>query len=192
LWNAGDAWRFEAGPYFSNSTLDGDGFERTLGAQVRAIRSFGERLAFDMRFVYDDIESPTARFDFISGHRERLRFGLERSDADRRLRVAYEFESQDRADPGVSPDRNRLTLSVGQRVGGPWFIDSGLAHRTSRYGGLAVPRKERLVELTLGARRELNRGWLLNLDYRWADNDSNVALFGYTSRRVTAGLSRAF
>src|SRR5512143_2665420 len=28
LWNAGEAWRFEAGPYFSSSTLDGDGFER--------------------------------------------------------------------------------------------------------------------------------------------------------------------
>jgi len=192
LWNAGDAWRFEAGPYFSNSTLDGDGFERTLGAQVRAIRSIGERLAFDARFVYDDIESPSARFDFVSGHRERVRFGLERSDADRHLRVAYEFESQDRADPGVSPDRNRLTLSLSQRLRGRWFIDGGLAHRTSRYDGLAVSRKERLVELTLGARRELQRGWLLNADYRWANNDSNIALFSYTSRRATAGISRAF
>lgn len=192
LWNAGQAWRFEAGPYFSNSTLDGDGFERTLGGQVRAMRSIGEGLVFDARFVYDDIESPSARFDFVSGHRERLRFGVERSDGDRRLRVAYELEFQDRADPGVSPDRNRLTLGLSQRLGGRWSIDGGLGYRTSRYDGLAVPRKERLVELTLGARRELNRGWLLNADYRWADNDSNVALFGYTSRRVTAGIARAF
>jgi len=192
LWNAGDAWRLEAGPYFSSSTLDGDGFERTLGAQLLAIHGIGERLVFDARFVYDDIESPSARFDFVSGHRERVRFGLERSDVDRRLRVAYEFESQDRTDPGVSPDRNRFTLSLSRRLRGRWSIDGGLAHRTSRYDGLAVPRKERLVELTLGARRELRRGWLLNADYRWADNDSNVALFGYTSRRVTAGVSRAF
>ena len=191
-WTLGRAWRLEAGPYFANSTLGGDGFERTLGAQAHALRTVGERLTFDVRFFYDDIDSPTARFDFIAGHRERLRFGLERNDADRRLRVAYEFESQDRADPGVSPERNRLTLNLSQRTGGRWFIDGGVAHRTSRYDGLAVPRNERLVELTVGARRELNRGWLLNLDYRWADNDSNDALFGYTSRRVTAGLSRAF
>ena len=191
-WTLGQAARLEVGPYFANSTLDGDGFERTLGAQVRAVRTFGERLVFDVRFIYDNIESPTARFDFISGTRERLRFGVERSDADRRLRVAYEFESQDRADPSVSPDRNRLSLNLSQRVGGHWFIDGGLAYRTSRYAGLAVARNERLAELTLGARRELNRGWLLNLDYRWANNDSNVAVFGYTSRRVTAGFSRAF
>ena len=192
LLNAGGGWRFEAGPYFSNSTLDGDGFERTLGAQLLAIRSLGERLALDVRVVYDDIESPSARFDFVSGHRERVRFGLERNDADRRLRATYEFESQNRADPGVSPDRNRLALSVSQRLGGRWFGDAGLAYRTSRYDALAVPRNERLVELTLGARRELQRGWLLNADYRWADNNSNIALFGYTSRRVTAGISRAF
>src|SRR5947207_1795261 len=82
-WTPGQTWRLEAGPYFANSTLDGDGFERTLGAQVRATRSFSERLAFDVRFVYDDIESPTARFDFVSGSRERLRFGLERNGAER-------------------------------------------------------------------------------------------------------------
>jgi hypothetical protein len=103
--------------------------------------------------------------------------------------VGYEFESQDRVDPGVSPDRNRFTLGLSQRLRGRWFIDGGLAHRTSRYDGLAVPRK---VELTAGARRELQRGWLLNMDYRWADNDSNIALFGYTSHRVTAGISRVF
>ena len=191
-WKAGDDWRLEAGPYLSSSTLDGDGFERALGAQVRAIRSIGSRLMFDARFIYDDIESPTARFDFVSGHRERLRLGLEHSDADTRLRVAYEHEAQNRADPGVSPDRDRVAFSASQRVGGHWVVDGALAYRSSRYGDLAVPRRERLVELSAGARRELSAGWLLNIDYRLADNESNIALFGYTSHRITAGVSRTF
>ncbi|HVY66437.1 MAG TPA: tetratricopeptide repeat protein [Gammaproteobacteria bacterium] len=192
LWSAGDAWGFEAGPYFSNSTLDGDGFERTLGAQLLATRSLGGRLAFDVRLIYEDIESPSARFDFVSGHGERLRFGVEHGDANRRLRVSYEFEAQDRVDPGVSPDRNRLQLRLGQRLRSRWSIDGGLAYRTSRYGKLAVPRNERLVELVVGARRTLRNDWALNTDYRWADNNSNIALFGYTSRRVTVGVSRTF
>jgi hypothetical protein len=192
LWKAGDDWQLEAGPYLSSSTLDGDGFERALGAQVRAFRNIGSRLMFDARFIYDDIDSPTARFDFVSGHRERLRLGLEHSNADTRLRVSYEHESQNRADPGVSPDRDRLAFSASRRVGGRWAVDGLLAYRSSRYGALAVPRRERLLEFAAEARRELRAGWLLNIDYRLADDSSNVALFGYTSHRVTAGVSRTF
>jgi hypothetical protein len=192
LWGAGPSWRLEAGPYFSNSMLDGDGFERTLGAQVRAIRGIGNGLAFDVRFVYDDIQSPTTRFDFVAGTRERLRFGLEHTDVDRFLRVAYERESQNRASPSVSPERGRLMLTLSRRVSARWFFDGNLAHRVSRYDELAVPRKERLAEITVAARRELPSGWLLSTDYRWADNNSNVALFAYTSRRITVGVSRVF
>jgi RNA polymerase sigma factor (sigma-70 family) len=129
---------------------------------------------------------------FVDSVRRRLRFGVEHRDANRRLRVSYEFEAQDRVDPGVSPDRNRLQLRLGQRLRSRWSIDGGLAYRTSRYGKLAVPRNERLVELVVGARRTLRNDWALNTDYRWADNNSNIALFGYTSRRVTVGVSRTF
>ena len=191
-WSPGEAWRLEAGPGFATSTLDGDGFERTLGAQVRAMRRLSDRLAFDVRFHYDDIESPTARYDFVAGHRERLRFGIESRNAGRRLRAAYEIEAENRADPGVSPDRDRILLSLSQPLRGRWFIDGSLSHRMSRYTELAVPRTERLVELAMAARRELPSGWFFDADYRWADNASNVAQFSYTSRRMGFGLSRAF
>jgi hypothetical protein len=191
-WSVGDSWRLEAGPYFASSTLDGDRFEETTGAQFRARRSLNERLAFDVRFLYDDIAAPTARFAFVAGSRERLRLGLEDGAADRRLRVAYERESEDRADPSVSPERDKLMLGWARRLTGRWFTDGTLSYRTSHYDNLTAPRKEQLVELAFAARRELPSNWLLNADYRWDDNDSNVAQFKYTSRRVTLGVSRAF
>jgi tetratricopeptide (TPR) repeat protein len=191
-WRAADHWTIEASPYLASSTLDGDGFERTLGAQLRALRSFGEQLTFDARFAYDDIDSPATRFAFVAGHRERLRFGIEHATGLRRLRVYYEHEVQDRADPGVSPYRDRLAASITRPLLGRWLMDGGISRRASRYEALVVPRDERLVELAFTARRELRAGWALNMDYRWADNASNVSQFGYTSRRISAGVSRAF
>jgi hypothetical protein len=191
-WVVNDSWRIEAGPNFGNSVLDGDGFERTLGAELRATRSLGRQLAFDVQFLYDDITSPSTRFSFVEGSRERLRVGIERRVTGQRLRVAYELDSQDRADPNVSPERDRLMLIWGRRLGERWSTDGTLAHRTSRYDGLTAPRKERLNELALGARRELGASWLLNVDYRWTDNNSNIAVYSYTSRRIAIGVSRAF
>ena len=191
-WTLGDSWRLEAGPHVGSSTLDGDGFEQTLGAELRATRSLGRQLAFDLQFLYDDITSPSTRFEFVEGSRERLRVGIERRVTGRRLRVAYELDSQDRADPNVSPDRDRLMLIWGSRLGGRWSTDGALAHRTSRYDASTVPRKERLNELALGVRRELGASWLLNLDYRWTDNNSNVSVYSYTSRRIAIGVSRTF
>jgi hypothetical protein len=191
-WTLGDSWRLEAGPHVGSSTLDGDGFEQTLGADLRATRSLGRQLAFDVQFLYDDITSPSTRFEFVEGSRERLRVGIERRVTGRRLRVVYELDSQDRADPNVSPDRDRLMLIWGSRLGGRWSTDGALAHRTSRYDASTVPRKERLNELALGVRRELGASWLLNLDYRWTDNNSNVSVYSYTSRRIAIGVSRTF
>ena len=191
-WSAGDAWRFEAGPYLASSTLDGDGFEHTRGAQLRAVRNLSERLAFDVRFAYDDIESPTARYEFVAGRRERLRFGLEHRNAGRRLRAQYELESQSRADAGVSPDRGRILLGLGQSLGARWLFDGSVAHRASRYRDLATPRNESLTELTLALRRELRSAWSFDTSYRWADNSANIAQFDYTSRRIGLGISRAF
>jgi tetratricopeptide (TPR) repeat protein len=191
-WSPGESWRLEAGPYFASSTLDGDTFERTLGAQLRATRSLSRRLAFDARFLYDDVEAPTTRFAFVAGNRERLRLTLERNEADRRLRVAYERESQDREAASVSPDRDRLMFGWARRLAGRWLADGTLSYRASRYDELTTPRKEQLVELAFTARRELRSGWLLNADYRFADNDSSISEFSYTSRRVTVGVSRTF
>ncbi len=126
-------------------------FERTLGAQLRATRTFGERLAFDARFLYDDIEAPTTRFAFVAGNRERV--APRASSAARRIvacALRYERESQDRADPNVSPDRERL-MSVGHDgLTGRWFTDGMLSYRTSRYDESTTPRNEQLDGADLG------------------------------------------
>jgi tetratricopeptide (TPR) repeat protein len=190
-WSAA-SWRLTAGPYIAKTTLDGDGFEETIGAAFRAARSLNEQLAFDVRVLYDDVDSPSARFSFVRGQRERLRFGLQRRMPGRRLRIGYELEWNDRADPSVSPQRDRVSFGYERRINADWSVDGTLAYRLSRYSGVAAPRDERLDELDVAVRRDLAKGWLLNAEYRWLDNDASVAQFSYRSHRIGIGLSYSF
>ena len=190
-WSAG-SWRLGAGPHLGQTTLDGAGFERTFGAGLRATRSLGSRLSLELRYWYDDIESLTTRFDYVAGTRHRLRFGLERRGAGGRMRIVYDVDSQDRASPNVSPERGRISVGFARRIHERWSVEGGLAYRTSRYAELAVPREEQLVEMAAVARRELAAGWVLNAEYRWADNDADVEQYSYTSNRISLGLSRSF
>jgi tetratricopeptide (TPR) repeat protein len=190
-WRAGD-WRIEAGPRFAESTLDGDGFERALGARFVARRPLSQRTTFDAQLVYDDVTAASGRFDFIEGTRERLRIGLDSRGERQRVRVGYEIEANDRASAGVSPSRDRFVVNYQKQLGTFWSLDGTLAYRSSDYDELVPPRKEELTEFAATARRSLANGWLLGLQYRLADNDASVAQYSYRSNRVTIAIGKSF
>lgn len=189
-WSPGE-WRFESGPHFAETLLDGDGFERALGVSLRATRPITDRVALDLRLTYDDIDAPSSRFAFIAGTRQRARFGIESRGDRHRVRFGYEIEANDRVSANVSPSRDRLALNL-QRTVGRWLLEGTLGYRQSDYDDLATPRHERLTELGAAARRSLTKGWLLGTEYRLADNDSSDAQFSYRSHRVSLSIGKSF
>jgi tetratricopeptide (TPR) repeat protein len=185
------AWTLAAGPALGRSTLNGDSFEQFVGADLRLRRSFGASLSFEARAVYDDVDAGDARFDYIAGSRRQLRLAVQHVGA-ARIRVDYDVEYHDRADPGITASRDRWSVFYQRRLSRLWTADALLAYRTSRYDEASVPREERLVELSLAVRRDLRSGWTLSADYRWSDNDSTDDEFSYDGQRLALGLSRSF
>jgi hypothetical protein len=172
--------------------LDGDGFERVLGLSLRGTRPITSRVALDLRIAYDDLAAPESRFAFVAGKRQRARLGIESRSEQHRVRFGYEVESNDRASASVSPERHRLVLNVERRAADDWSVEGALAFRDSDYGDLATPRKERLTEIGAATRRSLAKGWLFGAEYRWSDNDSNIAQFSYQSQRMSLSIGRGF
>ncbi len=185
------AWTMAAGPTLARTTLDGDGFEDLIGIDLRLRRSFGEGLSFEARLIYDDADAGDARFAYLEGSRRQLRLAVQHRGTGR-VRVGYDLESNDRADRGVSASRQRWSATYQWQLPAQWSADVGLMHRKSRYRDASLPREERLLVLSFGARRNLSVGWSLAADYRWSDNDSSVAAFSYDAQRVSLGLSRSF
>jgi tetratricopeptide (TPR) repeat protein len=189
-WRVG-SWSLSAGPTLGRSTLDGDGFERLIGADFRARRAITERLLLETRLVYDDADAVDERFSYVEGSRRQLRLAIQHTDS-ARLRFDVDLERNDRADPGVSPSRERWSLSYQRQLSPAWLADGAIVHRVSRYRDASTPREEALLELSAAVRNQLSIGWTLNAEYRWSDNDSTVDAFSYRGSRIALGLSRGF
>jgi hypothetical protein len=184
-------WRMFVGPTLGRSTLNGDGFEELVGADMRLRRAFGDGFVFETRLVYYDANAADARFAYIDGSHGLMRVSMQHTGA-ARIRFGYDFEREDRADPGVSPSRRRVGVLYQRRLSATWSADTAVAYRTSRYDAASVPREEQLLEVTLAARRALGRNWTLGVEYQWFDNDSTVQDFAYDGQRFAFGLSRSF
>ena len=185
------SWTLLVGPTLGRSTLNGDGYEELIGAEMRLRHGFGAGFLFELRAVYDDASAADSRFAYLEGAHRELRLSVQHAGAGR-IRFGYDVQHEDRADPGVSPERERLAVIYQRRLSETWSADASAAHRTSRYSDATVPREERLLELSLGARRLLGRAWALGVEYQWFDNDSTVEDFSYDGQRFVLGFSRTF
>ena len=186
------AWRIEAGPHASYGTLDGTGFERRFGGALALGRSLGADLRFTARFTLEDIGDAEPRFDFVAGSRRALELRLERYVADGRLRLGYEWSSDDRESASVSPVRQEFAAAYRHWFGDDWSAEAAAAFRSSRYDDLAEPRDEDRTELSLAFSRDLPAGWQLTGRYLLSENDSNVQGFGYFRNRFAVGVNRVF
>lgn len=186
-------WRADAGPYYSYSTLDGDGFEQRLGAALTMTRAFGAQTELAARAAVEEVGDLDSRFAFVDGSRRLLEFRLRRRAGAGRYTLKYEFSVDNRAAASVSPTRHQFHAGYRRWIGDRWSIETAASFRSSRYDDLSEPRDEDRIELSLAASRDLPGGdWQVTGQYRLSENDSNVDGFSYDRNRLTLGLNRAF
>lgn len=161
---AGQDWRLGAGPHVSFSTLDGDSFERRLGASVTLARALDPATRFTARTVLESVEELDPRFAFVDGSRAFLELEIERRTGRGRVQIGYAFSVDDRAEASVSPTRHRFTLGYRLALDDRWSMAAAAAFRSSRYDDPAAARDEDRGELALVLSRNLPREWQLALD----------------------------
>lgn len=187
-----NTWRVQAGVHASAGTLGGDAFDRKAGADVSAMRYLGRNASIELRYIYDDVSDADARFAGISGSRQQIETQYRWYDDGHRLKIRVGLETNDRADPGVSPDRSRLGFSYRyQRSTGIGYA-AGIDLRNSEYKDLLTPRDEDLLTLSAALTYMLAGDWQLLLEIRHSDNDSTDATFSYDRAQITLGAMKLF
>jgi tetratricopeptide (TPR) repeat protein len=185
-------WRLRAGVHASTSTLGGDAFDRKFGVNARALYFLGERSTVEGRYTYDDISDADAMFAGIAGERHQLDLRYSYYYENHRLHLRYWLEENDRLDPGVSPERDRIDVLYRYQPQIGLGFEAGIEQRSSDYGDLETPRKEDLTTLRAALTWELPAAWLVLLELRSARNESNDPDFDYDRNQVTVGVMKYF
>jgi hypothetical protein len=187
-----DEWRIQIGPHASAGTLGGDAFDRKAGGSARLVRYVGRSAAIDLRYTYDDVSDAGSLFAGIAGSRQQFDARYRWYADGRRLQLRYLLETNDRADPGVSPDRNRFAVDYRYQPEAGWGYEAGIDFRNSDYGDLATPREEDLLTIRGGLTYTLPNDWLALLEYRHSDNDSTDESFSYDRAQIMLGATKFF
>ena len=162
----------------------------TLDATVK--RRIGNAASIRLSVEHADISAANDLYPGIDGTRERMAARYRWGSESRTLVATLQFESNDRVDPGVSPERFGARVSWRYHAGETWSYAVDGGWRSSDYAGLPENRNERRMTLGLGATRSLDDGWMVSLFYEYAKNESSDPVFSYSRNRMTVGIQRVF
>jgi tetratricopeptide (TPR) repeat protein len=187
-----DDWRIQIGAHASISTLGSDAFDRKVGVNGSVVRYLGHVGMIDLRYAYDDVSDADAQFAGISGSRQQFDLRYRWYRFGHRVQVHFGLETNDRADPGVSPDRTRFGVAYRYMPDTGLGYGAGIEIRNSEYGDLAIPREEDLLTLSADLTYTLRGDWQLSFELRHSDNDSTDATFSYDRTQVMIGAMKLF
>lgn len=188
----GAQWGVDVGAHAGATTLGGDGYDRSGRISARISRKLSTEGSLAFRYRYDDITAAEAVFDDIEGTRQRfeLRYRWYRDGRSFNARLGH--EANDRADPGISPDRNTVSFDYRYSPEAGWGFAIGTELRASDYAAAMPARDEDLAQANLTLLRNTAAGWQLFAEYRWASNDSSEPVFSYNRNQLSIGVFRMF
>ncbi|MEX0824174.1 MAG: tetratricopeptide repeat protein [Woeseia sp.] len=188
----GSNWGAEVGAHAGTTMLGGDQFDRSARLSARLSRKLSATSSLEARYRYDDITAADSVFQSIEGSRQRVELRYRWYDDGRSFHLGVTNETNDRADPRVSPDRTRVQADYRYSPAVGWGFGVGAELRASDYSRLDPTRDEDLGRLHLTLTRNTLAGWQYFAQYSRADNDSSDPAFSYVRNQLSLGAFRFF
>ena len=185
-------WQGRFGAHGNYGTIGGDDFDQAGSLRVRIDRRITEATSLSLRIEHQEIDARNSMFSGIEGSRQKIELRHRWNSVDRTFLTRLGFETNDRADPGVSPDRVRLSFDYRYSPQRGWGYEAGAGIRSSDYDGIDPARTEDLVSLRVGISRMISDDWQLLADYQFSDNDSSDSAFTYDRNRLMLSVMRIF
>jgi len=185
-------WQARFGVRGNYGTIGGDDFDQSGSLRVRLDRRMTESTSISLRFEHQEIDARNSMFSGIEGSRQKIEVRHRWNSNDRSFLTRLRFETNDRADPGVSPDRVRLNFDYRYSPQRMWGYEAGAGFHSSDYDGINPARTEDFMSLRVGISRMINDDWQLLADYQFSDNDSSDIDFTYDRNRLTLSALRIF
>lgn len=205
-------WQTDFGMSWDEIYFDGRKYQRVINAEAqgRYPLSKGKQTGdkqLRLRYRLSRIQATDGLYDYLDGWRQQWRAGVWARDGERRYKVYYQLEMNNRDDftnvaggfTSFSPTRHTLLMAASMPVAPRWSAGADVRYRYSVYndandltGGGQKTRADNQYRLGTQLTYALAKNWEFEAGYGYTNNDSNIA--GYTYRRslVTAGVNWFF
>jgi len=186
-------WDNSAEAMFTTSTLGGQSYQDSVGAQFEGKIGITDTHDLRTRYRVEQISSTTR--SYLQGTRQKIRIErLEHSNPGNKL--MYELEMNDRANSATSsysPTRHTLRYYRYFRLSENWRADGYVGYRSSVYSQVAgVTRSDQRVRLKARVRRNIGKSVQLLGEYSYSNNNSSVAAYSYSRNLFSLGIKANF
>jgi hypothetical protein len=155
--------------------------------RVSASRNLGPNAIVDIGYGYDDVSEGDTLFAGVAGSRQQFDLRYRWFHREHLVQARYRHEANDRRDAGVSPQRDRYSIEYRYVPGRGLGVEAGAEFHSSDFDDLATPRSEDLLGLRGALTYDYGNDWLLLLEYRYSDNDSDDPVFTYQRSQIMLG-----
>ncbi len=189
-------WRNSIDLNLKKSDYGHDDYQRALAATFKTKYIFSDGDIFRLRYRYETIDSLNKLYDYLEGHRHRLRAGYSFKWPEDTIFLWYEIEVNDRqnsARRNYSPTRNTERIRYEKKFAASHKAYAELEYRHSDYE--ATPFQDRLDNrrsYTLAYLYDLAPDWQLEAHWRFQKNRSREAVYTYDRHIVYLNLRKSF
>lgn len=175
-----NGWTIKPNVTVSNSYLASQDYQTTADFMVTGQKKLGAGKWLTLRYRYSDISSNNSIYDYEEGSRSQLRADYYTRVPVGKLRLRYEYETNDRDDVGsstnASPTRHTFRGRLARKVTDKWNASGELEWRTSEYDidSIGRVREDDRFRVRFDVNRSMNKKWSVGLLYVYTDNDSNI------------------
>jgi tetratricopeptide (TPR) repeat protein len=200
-------WRLRLGGFWDEVTLGGKSYQRLLSGELRGEKLLSKNTRLQLRYRASEIDELDPVYEYLIGSRQQFRVGTMTRQDNKRIRVYYQLEINNRKDlvradntfSSYSPTRHSLRITGWWDINKLWALRLDGRYRYSHYndadvltGGITRYREDGQLRLSAQLSRELGKNTKINLKYTAINSRSNIAKESYNRSLASVDISWSF
>lgn len=180
-------WSIMPNINFTSSTLKSEDYQNIVDFKLTGQKKLGSGKRLKAHYRYSDISAENPLYLYEAGSKNQLRVEYHTRLLWGKLRLRYDYETNDRDDAGeiknASPTRHTFRARLKHNFTRNWSASGELQWRTSEYEPDAFIvdeqvsprlREDDRLRVKLDLKRAITKKWSMGLLYVYTDNDSNL------------------
>lgn len=191
--------RYKLSAHISNSQLADQPLTRSGSIEANVTVTPAKHYTFDTGYYLKTIQADSAKYKYLGGTQQRLRFRLNWSQPPHQIHSHYDYEDNNRQDAttnnsfsSYSPQRHNIVFKYQYRLKPQLTLKLSGQYRDSRYrdqhifsDGSRLRREEQRIKIIPAVERKIGENGYITIEYAYTDNASTLSQYRYQQHIIS-------